>query len=104
MFKLNLEKAVKPEIKLAKSAESSKKGTEFQKNIYFSFIDYAKAFDCVGHNNLWKTLKEMGIPDRLTCFLSNLCAGEQETVRTGHGITDWSQIGEGVCQIYRHPA
>ena len=98
MFKLNLEKAVKPEIKLAKSAGSSKKGIEFQKNIYFSFIDYAKAFNCVNHNKLWKTLKEMGIPDRLTCFLSNLYAGQEETVRTGHGITDWFQIGEGVCQ------
>ena len=83
---------------MAKSAGSSKKGIEFQKNIYFSFIDYAKAFDCVDHNQLWKTLKEMGIPDCLTCFLSNLYAGQEETVRTGHGITDWFQIGEGVCQ------
>ena len=76
MFKLNLEKAVKPEIKLAKSAGSSKKGIEFQKNIYFTFIDYAKAFNCVNHNKLWKTLKEMGIPDHLTCLLRNLYAGQ----------------------------
>ena len=71
---------------------------EFQKNIYFCFIDYAKAFDCVDHNKLWKILKEMGIPDYLTCFLRNLFAGREATVRTGHGTTDWFQIGKGVRQ------
>ena len=74
------------------------KATEFQKNIYFCFIDYAKAFDCVDHNKLWKILQEMGIPDRLTCLLRNLYAGQEATVRTGHGTTDWSQIGKGVHQ------
>ena len=74
------------------------KARELQKNIYFSFIDYAKAFDCVDHNKLWKILKEMGIPDHLTCLLRNLCAGQEATVRTGHGTTDWFQIGKGVCQ------
>ena len=66
--------------------------------IYFCFIDYAKAFDCVGHNKLWKILKEMGIPDHLTCLLRNLYAGQEATVRTGHGTTDWFQIGKGVRQ------
>ena len=75
-----------------------KKVREFQKNIYFWFIDYAKAFDCVDHNKLWKILKEMGIPDHLTCLLRNLYAGKEATVRTGHGTTDWFQIGKGVCQ------
>ena len=74
------------------------KAREFQKNIYFCFIDYAKAFDCVDHNKLWKILKEMGIPDPLTCLLRNLCAGQEATVRTGHGTTDWFQIGKGVHQ------
>ena len=72
-----------------------KKAREFQKNIYFCFIDYAKAFDCVDHNKLWKILKEMGIPDHLTCILRNLYAGQEATVRTGHGTTDWFQIGKG---------
>ena len=71
---------------------------KFQKNIYFSFIDYAKAFDFVNHNKLWKILKEMGILDHLTCLLRNLYAGQEATVRTGHGTTDWFQIGKGVCQ------
>ena len=71
---------------------------EFQKNIYFCFIDYAKAFDCVDHNKLWKILKEMGLPDHLTGLLRNLYAGQEATVRIGHGITDWFQIGKGVCQ------
>ena len=71
------------------------KAKEFQKNIYFCFIDYAKAFDCVGHNKLWKILKEMGISDHLTCLLRNLYAGQEATVRTGHGTTDWFQIGKG---------
>ena len=84
MFKLVLEKAEEPEIKLPTSAGSSKK-QEFQKNIYFCFIDYAKAFDCVDLNKLWKILKEMGIPDHLTCLLRNLYAGWESTVRTGHG-------------------
>ena len=74
-----------------------KKAREFQKNIYFCFIDYAKAFDCMDHNQLWNILKEMGIPDHLTCFLINLYAGQEATVRTGHGSTDWFQIGKGVC-------
>ena len=76
-----------------------KKAREFQKNIYFCFIDYAKAFDCVFHNKLWKILKEMGIPDYLTCLLRNLLEGQDATVRTGHGTTDWFQIGKGVLYI-----
>ena len=75
-----------------------KKAREFQKNIYFCFIDYAEAFDCVDHNKLWKILKEMGIPDHLTCLLRNLYAGQEAPVRTGHGTTDWFQIGKGVRQ------
>ena len=94
MFKLVLEKAEEPEIKLPTSAGSLKKQREFQKNIYFCFIDYAKAFDCVDHNKLWKILQEMGIPDNLTCLLRNLYAGQEATVRTGHGTTDWFQIGK----------
>ena len=74
------------------------KATEFQKNIYFCSTDYAKAFDCVDHNKLLKNLKEMGIPDHLTCLLRNLYAGQEATVRTGHGTTDWFQIGKGVRQ------
>ena len=95
MFKLVLEKAEEPEIKLPTSAGSWKK--QFQKNIYFCCIDYAKVFDCVGHNKLWKILKEMGILDHLTCLLRNLYAGQEATVRTGHGI-DWFQIRKGLCQ------
>ena len=74
------------------------KAREFQKNIGFRFIDYAKAFDCVDHNKLWKILKETGIPDQLTCLFRNLYAGQEATVRTGHGTTDWFQIGKGICQ------
>ena len=74
------------------------KRREFQKNIYFCFIVYGKAFDCVDHNKLWKILKEMGIPDHLTCLLRNLYAGQEATVRTGHGTTDWFQMRKGVCQ------
>ena len=74
------------------------KARESQKNIYFCFLDYAKAFDCVDHNKLWKILKEMGIPDHLTCLLRNLYAGQEATVRIGHGTTDWFQIGKGVRQ------
>ena len=81
------------------------KTREFQKNIYFCFIDYAKAFDCVDHNNLWRILKEMNIPDHLTYLLRNLYTGQEATVRTGHGTTDWFQIGKGVHQgVYCHPA
>ena len=76
------------------------KTREFQKNIYFCLIHYAKAFDCVDHNKLWKILKEMGIPEHLTCLLRNLYAGQEATVRTGHGTTDWFQIRKGVCQGY----
>ena len=76
------------------------KASEFQKNIYFCFIDYAEAFDCVGHNKLWKILKQLGIPDNLTCLLRNLHAGQEATVRTGHGTTDWFQIGKGIHQSY----
>ena len=74
------------------------KAREFQKNISFCLIDYTKDFDCVDHNNLWKILQEMGIPDHLTCLLRNLYAGQEATVRTGHGTTDWFQIGRGVHQ------
>ena len=83
MFKLNLEKAMKPEIKLAKSVGSSRKRTECQKNIYFSFIDYAKAFDCVDHYKLWKILKEMGIPDHLTCLMSNYMQVKKKQLELG---------------------
>ena len=75
-----------------------KKAKEFQKNIYFCFIDYAKTFDCVGHNKLWTILKEIGIPDYLTCLLRNLYVGKEATDRTGHGLSDWFQIGKGVRQ------
>ena len=81
------------------------KAREFQKNIYFCFVDYAKAFDCVDHNKLWKILKEFEIADHLTCLLRNLHAGQEATVRTGHGTTDWFQIGKGcVKAVYCHPA
>ena len=96
MFKLVLEKAEEPEIKLPTSAGSSKKQESFRKNIYFCFIDYA--FDCVDQNKLWKILKEMGIPDHPTCLLRNLYAGQEATVRTGHGRTVWFQVGKGVRQ------
>ena len=94
IFKLVLEKAEEPEIKLPTSTGSSKKQETSRK----TFIDYAKAFDCVDHNKLWKILKEMGIPDHLTSLLRNLYAGQEATVRTGHGTTDWFQIGKGVRQ------
>ena len=81
-----------------KSLNVIEKVREVQKNICFCFIHYAKAFDCVDHNKLWKILKELGIPDHLTCLLRNLYAGQEGTVRTGHGTTDWFQIGKGVCQ------
>ena len=95
MFKLVLEKSEEPEIKLPAAAGSSEK-QEFQTSIYFCFIDYTKAFDCVDHHKLWKILKEMGIPDHLTCLLRNLYAGQEATVRTGHGTIYWFQIGKGV--------
>ena len=97
MFKLVLEKAEEQEIKLPTSSGSLKK-QEFQKNINFCFIDYAKAFDCVDHNKLWEILKEMGILDHPNCLLRNLYAGQEAIVRTGHGTTDWFQIGKGVRQ------
>ena len=97
IFKLDLEKAEEPEIKLPIS-DIIKKARQFQKNIYFCFIDFAKAFDCVDHNKLWKMFQETGIPDHLTCLLRNLYAGQEATVRTGHGTTDWFQIRKGLCQ------
>ena len=98
MFKLVLEKAEKIEIKLPHPLDP-RKVREFLKNIYFCFIDYAKALDCVDHNKLWKILKETGIPDHLTHLLQNLHADQEETVRTGHGTTDWLQIRKGVMYI-----
>ena len=88
MFKLVLEKAEEPEIKLPTFAGSSKKQESSRKNIYFCFIDYAKAFNCVDHNKLWKILKEIAMPGHLTCLLRNLYASQEATVRTGHGTTD----------------
>ena len=102
MFKLDLEKAEEPEIKLPTSAGSLKKKESSRKIIYFCFIDGAKAFDCVDHNKLWKILKEMGIPGHLTGLLRNLYAGQEATVRTGHETTDWFQIRKGVHHC--HPA
>ena len=96
-FKLVLEKAEEPEVKLPTSFGSLKK-QEFQKNIYFCFIDYAKAFDCADHNKLWKILQQMGIPDHLTCLMRNLYAGQEATVTTGHRTTDWLHIGKEVHQ------
>ena len=97
MFKLVLEKAEEPEIKLPTSTGSWQK-QESSRKTSICFIDYAKAFDCVDHNKLWKILKEMGIPDHLTCLLRNPYAGQEAMVRTGHGATDCFQIGNGVCQ------
>ena len=99
MFKLDFKKAEEPEIRLPTSTGSSKK-QEFQKNIYICFVDYAKPFDCVDHNKLWKILKEMVIPDHLTCLLRNLFAGQEAIVRSGHGTIDWFQIRKGICQGY----
>ena len=98
MYKLDLEKAEEPEIKLPAFMGSWKKAREFQKKIYFCFIDYVKAFDCVDHNKLWNILNEMGIPDHLPCLLRNLYAGQEATVRTRHGTTDWFQNRKGVRQ------
>ena len=100
MFKLDLEKTEEPEIKLPTSIGSSKKQENSRKTSNFCFIDYTKAFDCVDHNKLWNTLQQMGILDHLTCLLRNLYAGQKTTVRTGHGTTDWFQIGKGVRQGY----
>ena len=97
MFNLDLEKAEETEIKLSTSDGSSKRQESSRKNIYFCFIDQAKAFDGVDHN-LWKILQDMRIPDHLTCLLRTLYAGQEATVRTGHGITDWFQIRKGVRQ------
>ena len=98
MFKLVLEKAEEPEIKLPTSIGSWKKQESSRKNIYFWFIDYAKAFDCVDHNKLWKILNEMGIPEHLICLLRNLYAGQEATVRTAQGTTELFQIGKEVRQ------
>ena len=98
MFKPVLEKAEEPEDQIANICWIIEKAREFQKNIYFCFIDYTKALDCVDHNKLWKILKEMGIPDHLTCLLRNLYAGQESTVRTGSGTADCFQIGKRVCQ------
>ena len=98
MFKLDLEKAEQPEIKLPTPVGSQNTQERSRESIYFCFIDYAKAFDSVDHNKLWKILKEMGIPDYLTCLLKYLYTGQKATVRTGHGTTDWFQIGKGVRQ------
>ena len=94
MFKLDLETADEPEIKLPTSFVSQGKQENSRKSIYYSFIDYAKTFDCVDHNKLWTILKDMGIPDHLTCFLRNLYAGQEATVRTGHGTMDGSKLGK----------
>ena len=98
MFKLVLEKAEEPEIKLPTSAGSWKKQESSRKASYFCFIGYAKAIDCVDHNKQWKILKEMEISNHLICLLRKLYTGQEATVRTGHGTTDWFQIGKGVCQ------
>ena len=98
MFKLVLGKAEESEIKFQHPLDHWKSKRVPEKNIYFCFTDYAKVFDCVHHNKLWKILKEMGIPDHLTCLLRNLYASQEATVRTGHGATDWFQIGKGVHQ------
>ena len=97
MFKLVLEKAEEPD-QIAFICWIIEKAREFQKNIYFCFIDYAKTFDCVDHNKLWKILKEMGIPDHLTCLLRHLYAGQEARVRTGQGTIDWFQTEKGVRQ------
>ena len=105
MFKVDLEKGRGTRDQIANICWIIKKAREFQKNVYFCFIDYAKDFDCdhakafnhVDHNKLWKILQEIGIPDHLTCLLRNLYAGQEATVRTRHGTTDWFIIGEEIC-------
>ena len=104
MFKLVLERQ-RNQISNCQHLLDHGKAREFQKSIYFCFIDYPKAFDCVDHNKLWKILREMGIPDHLTCLLRNLYEGQEATFRTGHGTTDWFQIGkEYIKAVYCHPA
>ena len=103
MFKLDLEKAEEPEIKLPTAIGSLKKQENSRKNIYFCFIDHAKAFDCVDHNKLWKILQEMGMPDHMTCLLRNLYAGQEATVRTGQQ-TGSKSGKEYVKAVYCHPA
>ena len=98
VFKLVLEKPEEPEIKLPASTGSLKKAKEFQRNIYFCFTDYANVFDCVDHNKLWKILKEVEIPDHLTCLLRNLYAGQEATIRARYRATNWFQTGKGVHQ------
>ena len=97
MYNLDLEKAEEPEWNCQHMLDH-RKSKGIPKNVYFCFINYAKTFDCVDHNKLWKILKERGIPDHLNCFLRNLYPGQEATVRTGHGTTDWFQIGKGVHQ------
>ena len=98
MFKLDLEKGRRTRDQIANIRWIIEKARELQKNIYFCFIDYSKDFDCVDHSKLWKILQQMGIPDHLICLLRNVYAGQEATVRTGHGTTDWFQIGKGVRQ------
>ena len=105
MFKLDLEKAEEPEIKLPRSPGSWKKQESSRKTSISALLTMPKPLNCVDHDKLWKILKEMGIPDHLTCLLRNLCSGQEATVRAGHGTTDWFQMGNGVRQaIYCHPA
>ena len=104
-FQMDLEKAKDSEFKLPTSAGSWKKQESSRKTSTSAFIDYTKAFNCVDHNKLWKILQEMGIPDHLTCLLRNLCESQEATVRTGHGTTDWFQLGKQyVKAVYCHPA
>ena len=98
MFKLDLEKAKEAHIKLPTLLDHQKSKRVTEKNIYFCFIDYAKAFNCVDHCKLWKILKKMGISEHLTCLMRNLYAGQEAIVRTGHGTTDWFQIEKYICQ------
>ena len=104
MYRVDLEKAREQRLKITTSVGSKKKQENSRKHIYFCFTDYAKGFDYVDHNKLWKNLKDMGIPDHPTCLLRNLYVGQEATVRTKHG-TDWFKIGKGVHQaVYCHPA
>ena len=104
MYKLGLEKAEEPEVKLPTSTGSLKKQENSKKNIYFCFIDYTKAFDYVDHNKLWKILKQMRIPHHLSCLLRNLYTGQEATVRSRHGRMDWFQFEKGVVKaVYCHP-
>ena len=98
MFKLGSEKAEEPD-QIANIRWIIEKAKDFHKNIYFCFIDYAKAFDCVDHNKLWNILKEMGIPDHITCLLRDLHAGQEATVRTVHGTVGWFKIGKGIHEV-----